>query len=233
MSEVFFNGPAGRIEGEYVQSDDPKAPVALVLHPHLPPDFFQGNMNHEVIICLHTLLVKNGFSALKINFRGIGKSQGAFDNGVGELMDAATALDWLQLHNPSSIDYWVAGFSFGAWICMQLIMRRPEVNNFIAVSPPTNKFDFSFLSPCPIPGLIVQGEQDSIVPEESVLELVNKLSRQKSIDVEYKSLSGADHFFRGKLDELANAVDEYIKQNNRLSTGKKNTSKKHQNKLLL
>ncbi|KJV57282.1 prolyl oligopeptidase family protein [Orientia chuto str. Dubai] len=232
MSEVFFNGPAGRIEGKYIQSDNPRAPVALILHPHLPSDFFEGNMNHEVINCLYSILIKNGFSALKINFRGIGKSQGTFDNGVGELMDAATALDWLQLHNPSSLEYLAVGFSFGAWICMQLIMRRPEINNFIAISPPTNKFDFSFLSPCPIPGLIIQGEQDSIVPEESVLELVNRLSRQKNINIEYKLLSGADHFFRGKLNDLSNTVDEYIKISHH-STGKKNASKKHQNKLLL
>ncbi len=210
MSEIFFNGPAGRIEGRYKQSENIKAPVALVLHPH-PHPALGGNMNHKVVYCLYSTLAKNGFSVLRINFRGVGKSQGSFDNGVGELTDAATALDWLQLQNPFSNDYFIGGFSFGAWIGMQLIMRRPEISHFIAVSPPVNKFDFSFLSPCPIPGLVVQGNQDSIVPEESVLNLVDKLLKQKTVNIEYKVLYGADHFFRNKLEELAKVVDQYIK----------------------
>src|SRR5690606_33397603 len=129
-----------------------------------------------VVYNVYKCLVQQGFTTLRINFRGVGRSQGAFDNGIGEMTDAATALDWLQLQNPLSNSNLIAGFSFGAWIAMQLIMRRPEINNFIAVSPPVNKYDFSFLSPCPIPGLILQGDQDSIVSEESVLELAHKLS---------------------------------------------------------
>lgn len=208
MPEVFFNGPAGRIEGRYIQSENKKAPLALVLHPH--PQY-GGTMNNKVVYSLYKSLVDQGFTVLRINFRGVGRSQGQFDNGIGELTDAATALDWLQLHNPFNDVSLVAGFSFGAWIGMQLIMRRPEISNFIAISPPVNKYDFSFLSPCPIPGFILQGDQDSIVSEDSVIELVNKLSKQKHVKVTYKTVHGADHFFRNKIDELNQALEEYIK----------------------
>ena len=77
--------------------------------------------------------MKNGFSVIKVNFRGVGKSDGVFDNGQGELSDAAATLDWIERQNLDYSQCWVSGFSFGSLICMQLIMRRPEVNNFIAV----------------------------------------------------------------------------------------------------
>lgn len=207
MAEVFFNGPAGRIEGRYTESNNPKAPLALVLHPH---PLHGGTMNNKVIYSVYKTLVENGFNTLRINFRGVGRSQGKFDNGIGEMTDAATALDWLQVHNPLSSVNLVAGFSFGSWVAMQLIMRRPEITNFIAVSPPVNKYDFSFLSPCPIPGLIVQGNQDSIVSEAAVQGLASKLSEQKQVKVEYQMIKGADHFFRNKIDELSIVVTRYL-----------------------
>jgi alpha/beta superfamily hydrolase len=207
MPEVFFNGPAGRIEGKYTQSSDKRAPVVLVLHPH---PLYGGTMNNKVVYSMYRTFADNGLTVLRINFRGVGKSQGKFDGGIGELTDAATALDWLQTQNPMSQSFWIAGFSFGAWISMQLIMRRPEIQNFIAVSPPVDKYDFSFLSPCPIPGLIVQGDMDSVVPESSVIELVEKLSKQKHSKVQYKTIYGGDHFFRSKLDELERAIGEYV-----------------------
>lgn len=217
MAEVFFNGPSGRIEGKYYQSKNEKAPVALVLHPH---PLYGGSMNNKVVYSVYKAFVKNEVSILRINFRGVGRSQGEFDGGVGELTDAATALDWLQLKNPLANHYFISGFSFGSWIAMQLIMRRPEINNFIAISPPVDKFDFSFLSPCPIPGLIIQGNQDSIVNEDSVMQLADKLSKQKNIKVSYKSIDGADHFFRNKINDLEEIVSEHI------SDYLKNTSSK-------
>lgn len=207
MPEVILNGPEGRIEGRYSHSEKKNAPVALVLHPH---PVHGGTMNNKVVYNLYHSFVRNDFSVLRINFRGVGRSQGKFDNGVGELTDAASALDWLQLQNPNASAFWASGFSFGAWIAMQLLMRRPEVNGFIAISPPVNKYDFSFLAPCPAPGLIIQGDQDSIVSEESVSGLVEKLSRQRNADVEYQVVHGADHFFRTTMDEMNGHLDHYI-----------------------
>lgn len=207
MPEVILNGPEGRIEGRYSHSEKKNAPVALVLHPH---PVHGGTMNNKVVYNLYHSFVRHDFSVLRINFRGVGRSQGKFDNGVGELTDAASALDWLQLQNPNASTFWVSGFSFGAWISMQLLMRRPEIGGFISISPPVNKYDFSFLAPCPAPGLIIQGDQDSIVSEESVSGLVEKLTRQRNSDVEYQVIHGADHFFRTTMDELNSQLDSYI-----------------------
>lgn len=207
MREVVFNGPAGRIEAKYTQHQDPHAPVALIMHPH---PLHGGNMNNKVVYTLFHAFVSCGFSVLRFNFRGVGKSLGTFDNGVGELMDAAAAMDWLELQNPEASGYWLAGFSFGAWIALQLLMRRPEINGFIAVSPPANSYDFNFLTPCPAQGVIIQGTKDIIVPEDSVFSLYEKLEKQRDTDIEYIPINGADHFFIGQIDKLNDAVVSYV-----------------------
>src|SRR5215470_15893091 len=151
MPEVVLTGAAGRIEGRYTQGKSETAPVALILHPHPKAG---GQMNNPVAVQLFHLFMKRGFSVLRFNFRGVGRSQGLFDGGIGELSDAAAALDWLQTMNPGAQTCWVVGFSFGAWIGMQLLMRRPEIHAFISIAPPANIYDFTFLEHCPASGLI-------------------------------------------------------------------------------
>ncbi len=165
MPEVIFNGPDGRLEGRYHHSKTPHAPIALFLHPH--PQY-GGTMNNRVVYQLYHAFIQRGFSALRFNFRGVGRSQGAYDEGIGELSDAASALDWLQSANPDSPQCWIGGFSFGAWISMQLLMRRPEITGFLSIAPPANMYDFTFLAPCPVSGLMLHGEADDVVPFESV-----------------------------------------------------------------
>ena len=154
--EIFIPGPSGRIQAKYFKSKQQGAPVALVLQPH--PQY-GGTMNNRIVYETYNCFYKNKFSVIRINFRGVEKSDGVFDNGQGELSDAAAALDWIEKENPGYSQCWVSGFSFGALICMQLIMRRPEVNKFIAISPQPNLYDFTFLSPCPISGLMLYGEK--------------------------------------------------------------------------
>ena len=209
MPEVIFNGPEGRIEGRLHVSANKNAPAALVLHPHPQHG---GTMNNKVVYNIFHSFARAGFTVLRINFRGVGRSQGVLDNGNGEMADAATALDWLQLHTEGSIECWLSGFSFGAWIAMQLLMRRPEVQGFVAVAPPVNKYDFSFLSPCPSSGLIVQGDADSVVQEDSVSKLVQKFSKQKGTPIEYSMITGADHYFRTRMDEMNVSIEDYLRK---------------------
>lgn len=207
MPEVIFNGPEGRLEGRYQQGKDPNAPIAIVLHPH--PQF-GGTMNNQIVYNLFYMFAERGFSVLRFNSRGVGRSQGLFDHGIGELSDAAAALDWLQSLNRKSRGCWIGGFSFGAWIGMQLLMRRPEVEGFISVSPPENLYDFSFLAPCPSSGLIIHGDKDRVAPPQSVQKLVDKLKTQKGITIEQQIVDGANHFYEGKIDELTVACAEYL-----------------------
>lgn len=206
--EIFIPGPCGRIQAKYYKNKQHGTPVALILQPH--PQY-GGTMNNRVVYETYNCFYKNKFSVIRINFRGVGKSDGVFDNGQGELSDAAAALDWIEKENPGYNQCWIAGFSFGALICMQLIMRRPEVNKFISISPQPNVYDFTFLAPCPISGLIIYGKNDELVQVESILNLKERLNMQKSIDVKFDSIPNANHFFKGKEKELANSIERYIK----------------------
>ena len=207
MPDVIFNGPEGRLEGRYQHSKAPGAPIALMLHPHPQHG---GTMNNKVIYNLYHAFARQGFSVLRFNFRGVGRSQGVYDRGEGELSDAASALDWLQSINENASACWIAGFSFGAWIGMQLLMRRPEIAGFVSVAPPANQYDFSFLAPCPSSGLVIQGSRDEIVPEAAVSKLVDKLSQQGGITIDYRVIPGANHFFTEQMDELNGHVEDYL-----------------------
>ena len=207
MPEVIINGPEGRLEGRYHPAKDPNAPLALLLHPHPQHG---GTMNNKVVYAMYQIFARRRFSSLRFNCRGVGRSQGSFDRGEGELSDAASALDWLQNYNPDAPYCFIAGFSFGAWIGMQLLMRRPEITGFISVAPPANMYDFSFLAPCPTSGLIVQGSADDIVPEESVTHLIAKLAKQKDVVIDYQKIDSATHFFKEHLSELEARVDAHL-----------------------
>ena len=164
MVDLLIAGPEGKIEAKYSHNENDKSPIAIILHPD---PVRGGSMNTKIVFRLYKIFVNNGFSTIRFNFRGVGKSEGLFDDGEGELSDAASVLDWLQNYNTNSKIVWVAGFSFGAWVAMQLLMRRPEINGFVSISPPANIRDFSFLAPCPSSGLIVHGDKDTIASFDS------------------------------------------------------------------
>lgn len=207
MAEVIFAGPEGRLEGRYHKHPKEGAPIALILHSE--PEL-GGTMNNKVTYTLFQSFVDLGFSVLRFNFRGVGNSQGAKDDGTGELADATAALDWLQMDNKDAKICWVAGYSFGAWIGMQLLMRRPEINGFVSLALPANTKDFSFLAPCPTSGLIIHGDNDLFIPEETVEALSDKLKHQRNIIVDYKVLENVDHSFTGHLRDIYQTVTEHV-----------------------
>jgi hypothetical protein len=207
MPEVIFPGPEGRLEGRFAPPPRPRAPVAMILHPHPQA---MGTMNNRIVQALYQTFARRGFATLRFNFRGVGKSQGVFDNGVGELSDAAAALDWVQSFHPEAQQTWVAGVSFGAWIGMQLLMRRPEVRGWISIAPPANMYDFSFLAPCPASGIVIQGESDEVVAPSAAQKLVDKLRTQKHITIHHDTIPGANHFFEHEMPQLMGSVDKYL-----------------------
>ncbi len=207
MPDVIFAGPEGRLEGVYQKGRDENPPVALILHPH---PLFGGTMNNRACYELYHLFTRKGFSVLRFNFRGVGRSQGEYDQGQGELADAATALDYLQSLNPNAPFAWVGGFSFGSWIAMQLLMRRPEIAGFICASAAANLYDFSFLAPCPSSGIVIHGEHDKICPHAETNAMVARTRTQKGRKVEFSILPGADHFFEQHMDEFIQMSEGYL-----------------------
>lgn len=207
MPEIVMTGERGRLEGSYTAGKTPDAPIALILHGHPKA---AGQMNNPVPVQLFRVFMKRGFATLRFNFRGVGRSQGEFDSGIGELADAATALDWLQANNVSASQTWVAGYQFGAYVGMQLLMRRPEVDGFISVSPPMNLYDFSFLAPCPSSGLILHGGNDTVVPAIEVERATAKIRTQKGVTIDYQQAPEAGHFWVDQMEEIERRVGEYV-----------------------
>jgi alpha/beta superfamily hydrolase len=208
MPEVMFAGPDGRLEGRYHHAKRPNAPVALLLHPH---PLHGGTMNNRVVHSLYGRFEAMGFSVLRFNFRGVGKSQGRYDGGIGEIGDAAAALDFLQMVNPNASMLWAAGYSFGAYVGMQLLMRRPEMGGFVSISAPASHYDFGFLAPCPCSGMVVHGEADELVPIGAVQKLVDKLNTQKGVTIDYRTIAGAGHVYTpAQVDSLADMTEDHV-----------------------
>lgn len=208
MAEVYFAGQAGRLEGRLHKSENPRAPLVLVLHPHPAQG---GTMNNKITYTMFQAFVNMGFSVLRFNYRGIGNSQGEIDGtGQGELQDAIIALDWLQSVCTESTLCWIAGYSFGAWIAAQLLMRRPEIKGFVFVSPPVNLYPFDFLTPCPASGLIIQGGKDTVVSEPGVAMLAEQLSHYRYLHVEYKTLPEANHIYTGRIQDVYQIITDIV-----------------------
>jgi alpha/beta superfamily hydrolase len=207
MPEVIINGPEGRLEARYMPAIDPTAPIALILHPE--PNY-GGNMNNRVSFAMYKLFQARGFSVMRFNFRGVGRSQGNYSGGEGELSDAATALDWIQSQCSGARSCWIAGFSFGALIGMQLMMRRPEVVGFVSITLPVHEHDFTFLAPCPSSGLVVHGGADQVVSSEQVTSTIEKIPTQKGIKIDFREIEDANHFFTHHLDDLTDTIGDYL-----------------------
>jgi uncharacterized protein len=208
MAEVFINNLDVRLEGRYYQNENPNAPLALILHPD--PQLGE-TMNNKVVYTLFQTFVKLGFSVLRFNFRGVGRSLGPVDEDENwELADAIIALDWLQNKNIDSKICWVAGVDSGAFVGMQLLMRRPELNGFVAVSPPAHQHDFSFLTPCPASGIIIQAGAVSAQREAQVCALAEKLNAARSIRVDYVLFPKSDSYYTNHLKMLYECLCEKV-----------------------
>jgi len=205
---LFSNSASGRIQGKLHSQDAENAPVVLLLAPHPQHG---GSMDNKIILSMYKTFFAAGYTVLRINYSGVGKSTSvSLGNSEGELNDAAVALDWIEHQYPTAKRYAIAGFSFGAWIGMQLLMRRPEIDYFVAIGAPTHMYDFSFLSPCPVSGLFVHGTEDEIAPISSLNTLMSKMRIQKGIEVHYEKIEGADHFFTHHQAALSHKLKDYL-----------------------
>jgi len=207
MAELIIPGPSGRIEARYTEPPYEGAPIALILHPHPKAG---GTMQDPITIRMYQMFEDRGFGVLRYNSRGVGRTQGTYDHGVGELEDAAFVLDYIENLAESPRYVWCAGYSFGAWITLQLLMRRPEIDGFFAVSPPANHYDLSFLAPCPASGLIVIGDSDSIATPQDVERALQKVRVQKGEVIDRETVPGANHMYQGHQEELIEHLSAYL-----------------------
>lgn len=218
MSNLLIDSGGKKIEAIYNPSKDPNSPIVLLLHPH---PLYGGNMHSKVLVYMEKVFLKHNFTTMRFNFRGIGKSEGQYDNGDGELMDASVCLDWLQENNPTNKCVFVAGFSFGAYIALQLMVRRTEVNYFMAVSTPTSMFDISFVYPCPIDGVFIHAEKDEISSLKDLEKNLKKILKTKSHEVSLEIIKNANHFFENNLTKLQTILSNHISHYLKLEQQKK------------
>ena len=203
MPEVIFTGPAGRIEGRYHPARQKNAPIAIILHPH--PQF-GGTMNHAIIYQLYYAFVHRGFSALRFNFRGVGRSTGDWDGGRGEADDIRAALDALAERYPG-IPLLLGGFSFGSWVGLPVGCGDPRVSHLIGVGVPVALLAPTDLAGCAKPKLVVQGEQDQYGPRAELERWFADVSEPKRLSI----VPGADHFFTQYQSELSAALDDGLR----------------------
>ena len=201
---TFFEGPAGRIEAILRQPEPPVRRAAIVCHPH---PLFGGTMHNKVVFRIARAFQEAGFAVLRFNFRGTGRSQGEHDQGRGEQDDLRAAISFIE-QTYESPEVWLAGFSFGAAVMLRVACGEARVRAIVAAGAPVSKYDFSQLIHCGQPKLFVQGELDEFGTPEALKGFVERLDEPKRLQV----IAGADHFFAGHLDELAQTVGDFIAQ---------------------
>jgi alpha/beta superfamily hydrolase len=201
---LFLEGPAGRLEAILWKPSAPPAATlaAVVCHPH---PLFGGTMHNKVIYQTAKSLDALGIAVLRFNFRGAGLSAGVHDRGRGEQDDVRSALDFLASEFPG-VPLLLAGFSFGAWVGLRTGCEHARVSHLIGLGIPVNSTDFSFLRHCEKPKLFVHGSNDEFGALEKVKALVPTLPGTNRLVV----VEGVDHFFAGKLDQLAAAINAWI-----------------------
>jgi len=202
---LMIDGPVGRLEAIYERPvDTPLLGCAVVCHPH---PLYGGSMTNKVAHTLARAFVRVGFSALRFNFRGVGSSDGEYDEGNGESKDALAAIDWLRLRD-AGVPLWSSGFSFGAAIAIRAAMGA-EVDGLISVAPAVSRFASGPKLQPDCPWLVIQGDQDELVSVDETVAWVNGLEPGPELLI----VPGAEHFFHGRLNDLRAAAMAFIAAN--------------------
>jgi uncharacterized protein len=203
---VFLTGPAGRLEVavDLPEPGDARPVVALICHP-LPTE--GGTMHNKVVTITERALRELGATTVRFNFRGVGESEGEFDNGRGETLDLLAVADWVHKTLPGH-QLWLAGFSFGAYISL-LAARHLPIRQMISVAPPAGRWDFSAVLVPDCPWLVIQGEDDDIVNPQAVYDWIESLPEKPAL----VRMPETGHFFHRRLMDLRGAIKNGVRKN--------------------
>jgi alpha/beta superfamily hydrolase len=197
-------GPAGHLEA--LLEEPPGPPKAAVVFAH-PLPTHGGTMHTKAVYQGTKGLVRAGCAVLRFNFRGVGRSEGEFDDGPGEKGDFAASLDYMAKKYPG-LPLWAAGFSFGAWIALETGAGDDRVQLLIGIAPPVTKdgYDFSATLKSTKPKFFVQGEADDICPIQDMWKFYGQLPEPKELVV----IDAADHLFDGHTTEVGEALEDLL-----------------------
>ena len=205
LETLFIPGPSGPLEAlvETPPADGPVHNVAVICHPH---PVYGGTMTNKVVHMLAKACNELGLPAVRFNYRGVGKSAGAYDEGGGETDDTLAALDWARSRWPDAA-LWLGGFSFGGAVAIRAAALR-EVRRLITVAPAIDRVrvDTTRLPACP--WLIVQGDSDELVDPARIEAWVATLAASPELVM----LQGVEHFFHGRMNDLRTAVLDWVRR---------------------
>ncbi len=201
-----IKGPAGRLEAllepPVLAPGQPVRAAVVFGHP-LPIE--GGTMHTKVVFRATKALARIGCAVLRFNFRGVGGSEGTWDDGPGELDDYRAALDVMAARYPNT-ELWAAGFSFGSWVALSVGAADDRVRVLIGIAPPVDKYDFSAIRVSHKPKFFIQGEMDELCPLKRMYEFYSQVPEPKELVV----VDAANHLFDGKVTEVADAVEDLL-----------------------
>lgn len=203
MRQVLFPSPVGRLEGVLFEPAGvaPSA-GAVICHPH--PQF-GGTLHNKVVYRVAEALLSRGFSVLRFNFRGVGRSAGAWSEGNGEEDDARAAITHLLWRHPG-VPLLLGGFSFGAGVALAVGASDERVCGLLGVAPSPVRRELGFLAGPHPPLAVVQGTADELCPLADLEAVYPKWSEPKRLTL----VAGAGHFFEGHIPELQESVREAL-----------------------
>ena len=200
IESLMLAGPSGALEAILEEPEEtPARSLALVCHPH---PLFGGTMHNKVVYRLARGLRRSGSAVLRFNFRGVGRSQGEHNQGIGEIDDARIALDWLRARFPG-LPYKLAGFSFGSRVILQLGCAGTDASQLIAAGFPTTHGEAAFLATCQCAKVFIQSTRDEFAPVAAMQALFDqRVAEPKQLIW----IEAEDHFFQGALDQLEETI---------------------------
>ena len=202
MNEETLSIPCAELELEGRLAEQSSGKAVLITHPH---PLYGGDMDNPVVVAIARAYAGMGYTTLRFNFRGVGRSRGMHGGGEGEQEDVAAALRFLSERGKTPID--LAGYSFGAWVIARGWHRYEAARRLILVSPPVQFMDFSFFGPAPKLELVVAGRHDEIGPAD----IITGMRPRWNPEADLKIIEGTDHFFWGKTDELEAVIRHFLK----------------------
>ena len=189
-----IEGPAGKIEAHAYDPGKTRRGIALVAHPH---PLYGGTMENKVVQTLAKAFLSLGYLSVRFNFRGVGKSIGTYDGGMGETEDAVAVIEYLE-KNEGKLPLLLSGFSFGGFVQAR-VARLVDPERMALVAPAVGKFDIPEVKPGT---LLIHGEEDDVIPLSSLFEWARPQGHAVVV------LPGAGHFFHGRLTQIKEIVTD-------------------------
>ena len=202
---MYLTIPAGsfELESHLREPEDEPAGAVVLCHPH---PVYGGTMDNRVVYRAAKAAARGGFAALRFNFRGVGRSTGRYDQGLGEKEDVAAAINWLEARFPGK-PLAVLGYSFGAWVGLQVGCLDPRIRAIAGIGLPLDMYNFDFLVDYPNPSLYIFATRDEFCSPMNLESLIRRLPFISKVH----RIQGADHFFSEQVEEVEKLIEKFFR----------------------